>query len=203
MTQQKLGLNILDKNMLDLKSRLNEFEIGISTTVVSDIEGKICDLEKTIENIINSLSKLKKNNLFIIGNGGSAGVASHASNDFINMCSLKSITFHDISILTCLTNDYGYDQAYKILIDKFCEYGDIMISISSSGNSKNIINASKQFKEKFPSNLLITLSGFDKSNSLSAIGDFNFWVNSKSYGIVEIAHQFILHNISDRLCLKK
>lgn len=157
---------------------------------------------KKIIKILGILEK-KRRYLYLIGNGGSAGVVSHSANDFINMCNVKAITFHDISVLTCLTNDYGYENAYKIALSKFINEGDVLVAVSSSGRSKNIINAVKEFKLKNPKNIVITLTGFKKSNPLKKLGNFNFWINSNSYGIVEIAHQFILHNISDQLCFKK
>ena len=182
--------------------RLNEFHECLVETKVTTSNEDFVDLEQSILETTGYLTQLKNNNLYIIGNGGSAGVASHAANDFINMCNIKASTFHDISIMTCLTNDYGYDEAYRILIEKFSQPNDILIAISSSGNSENIINASKKFKELYPSNILITLSGFSDDNKLRKIGDQNYWIDSKSYGIVEIGHQFLLHNFSDRICGK-
>ena len=148
--------------------------------------------------IIKKLIK-ENNNLFIIGNGGSSGIASHAANDFINMCGLKCQTFHDISVLTCMTNDYGYDVTYQKLLENFLNKNDCLIAISSSGNSLNIINATEKFREINPQGRIITLSGFSNDNQLKCKGDINFWVDSKSYGIVEIAHQFILHFFADKV----
>ena len=77
---------------------------------------------------------------------------------------------------------------------------DILIAISRSGQSKNIIAAVETAKSN--DSTVITLSGFKSDNRLRTTGDINFWSNSDDYGIVEIAHQFILQNIADRLITK-
>ena len=115
------------------------------------------------------------------------------------MCGLKCQTFHDISVLTCMTNDYGYDVTYQKLLENFSNENDCLIAISSSGNTINIINATERFRELNPKGKIITLSGFSQDNQLRNKGDLNFWIDSKSYGIVEIAHQFILHFFADKI----
>ena len=74
---------------------------------------------------------------------------------------------------------------------------DVVIVISSSGQSMNIRNAAQQALQS--SALVVTLSGFGSDNPLRLMGELNFWLDSDDYGMVEIGHQFILHNISDRL----
>ena len=187
---------------MTMKKRLNELVESLDSTILSTQSGEILQLEKGFSEILSRLKKLQNNrkNLIIIGNGGSAGIASHSANDFINMCNLKAITFHDISVITCLTNDYGYKNTYAKLISCFSSEDDLLIAISSSGNSENILNSVKCFKEKNPNSFVITLSGFENTNKLRAMGDLNFFNNSKSYGIVEISHQFILHFLADKLC---
>jgi len=185
--------------MINFEDRLQELNRALNNCEVYSNK-KIC-LNDSIDSAIKIIKGVKdtKRNLFIIGNGGSSGIASHAANDFINMCQIRSITFHDISVLTCLTNDYGYENAFSRLIENFSEDGDCLIAISSSGNSPNIINAVNQFKKKHNKNNIITLSGFDKKNKLINLGVINFWIDSKSYGIVEISHQFLLHFLADSI----
>lgn len=190
--------------MNDLISRSIEFNNALINTSVTNHKSDSILLNDAIKESLNFIQSTisTKSNLYIIGNGGSAGIASHAANDFINMCDIKAITFHDISVLTCLTNDYGYENAFKILLEKFSKKNDVLISISSSGNSPNILNATKFFKKNHNAKV-ITLSGFNKSNKLRGLGDINFWIDSHSYGIVEIAHQFILHNFADQIYNQK
>ena len=191
--------------MIDFNVRLNEFSVSLNGfQVEGNDKNKIKQKEglNSAAKIIKDLIRANKN-LFIIGNGGSSGIASHAANDFINMCGLKCQTFHDISVLTCMTNDYGYDVTYQKLLENFSNENDCLIAISSSGNSLNIINATEKFRELNPKGKIITLSGFSQDNQLRNKGDLNFWIDSKSYGIVEIAHQFILHFFADKIHQEK
>ena len=187
--------------MIDFNKRLNEFSISLNDFQVEGIDKNKIKQEEGLNSAVRIIKDLihANKNLFIIGNGGSSGIASHAANDFINMCGLKCQTFHDISVLTCMTNDYGYDVKYQKLLENFSNENDCLIAISSSGNSLNIINATEKFRELNPKGKIITLSGFSQDNQLRNKGDLNFWIDSKSYGIVEIAHQFILHFFADKI----
>jgi D-sedoheptulose 7-phosphate isomerase len=187
--------------MIDFNKRLNEFSISLNDFQVEGIDKNKIKQEEGLNSAVRIIKDLihANKNLFIIGNGGSSGIASHAANDFINMCGLKCQTFHDISVLTCMTNDYGYDVTYQKLLENFSNENDCLIAISSSGNSLNIINATEKFRELNPKGKIITLSGFSQDNQLRNKGDLNFWIDSKSYGIVEIAHQFILHFFADKI----
>ena len=139
--------------------------------------------------------------IYVVGNGGSAGVASHAVTDFFNAASLKAVTLHESSLLTCMANDYGYDNAFARMLSQMLQPGDIVIAISSSGQSMNIRNAARQAVENGA--VVVTLSGFKHNNPLRSLGELNFWLDSEDYGMVEIGHQFILHNVSDRLQHRK
>ena len=136
-----------------------------------------------------------------MGNGGSAAVASHALVDFINVAKIHTQVLHESSLITCMANDYGYENAYSRVLSTFMKSGDILIAISSSGKSVNICNAAKEAKKVGAK--VITFTGFNEDNSLRRLGDINFWLNSNDYGYVEVGHQFILHNISDRFGLEK
>jgi len=134
--------------------------------------------------------------VYLVGNGGSAGVASHATTDFVNVAGLRAQTVHDSSILTCMANDYGYEHAFARILSRLAGQGDVLVAISSSGKSPNIRNAATAIKQK--GGQVLTLSGFERGNPLRAMGNLNIWLNSHDYGFVEIGHQFILHNIADR-----
>lgn len=135
--------------------------------------------------------------LYIIGNGGSAAVASHALTDFINVCRLRAFTLHESSLMTCMANDYGYEHAFRRVVTNCMRPDDILICISSSGKSANIINAAKAAKEA--GGFVVTFTGFSADNPLRKTGDMNFWLNSNDYGFVEVGHLFLLHNVSDRI----
>lgn len=135
--------------------------------------------------------------VYVIGNGGSAAVAAHLVNDLVKVGRLRAFTLHDASLLTCLANDYGYENAYAQALAQMALPGDVLIAISSSGRSMNIRNAAAQLWGK--GGTVITLSGFAADNPLRTLGDLNVWVDSSDYGMVEVGHQFILHHLSDLL----
>lgn len=146
--------------------------------------------------LLEEVIKEKKQVIFI-GNGGSAGIASHMAVDFWKNGGVKATAFNDSSLLTCLSNDYGYEYVFAKPIETFAEKGDLLIAISSSGNSPNILNGVKAARARGLK--VITLSGFKSDNKLLAQGDINFFVPSPEYGPVEVLHQFICHYILDIL----
>jgi D-sedoheptulose 7-phosphate isomerase len=191
----------VDKSMkhLELTARSNEFDSVIANTICTSNTGKEQDIEKSIQNLIAQLlnGREQGNAVYLVGNGGSAGIASHALTDFLNVCKLRAFTLHDSSLMTCMANDFGYEVAFARILDTVLRPNDILIAISSSGKSANICNAAKMATDK--GGIVVTLSGFQAENPLRKLGDFNFWLNSCDYGMVEIGHQFILHNVADRI----
>jgi len=183
---------------LTLINRLEIFKSIVANSIATNVENKILDTEEGLKKAYNLLIMNKQENkhTFVIGNGGSAAIASHAVIDFMNVAKLSAHTIHDSATLTCMANDYGYENVFSNILKVTIKENDTLIAISSSGNSKNIINAVNTAKLNAAS--VITLSGFDSENTLRSLGDLNFWCNAKDYGMVEIAHQFILHNLVDR-----
>lgn len=133
--------------------------------------------------------------VYVIGNGGSAGIASHFSNDLMKALQISSQTFYDTNLLTCLANDIGYQNVFSYPLQKMLNPQDLLVAISSSGKSANILNAASVANAHGAS--LITLSGFDAANPLRSMGDVNFWIDREDYGLVETAHFFLLHTIID------
>lgn len=156
-------------------------------------------IEKGMQSILEILNHCRNQNasVYIVGNGGSAAIASHAVIDFLNMAKMKATAMLDPAVTTCLSNDYGYEHIYERQLARFIQSNDVLIAISSSGNSKNIINAVNAAKKHHAK--VITLSGFSENNALRQIGNYNLWLNSKDYGQVEIGHAFMLHYLTDRL----
>lgn len=160
---------------------------------------------KTCLNNINEvdLDKLKSiilsySEIIILGNGGSNAISSHISQDYTKTLNKRAISFSDSSRLTCYINDYGMDMAYVKFIEHFSNKNTLVILISSSGNSSNIINSARHCLHN---NIdIITLSGFDRNNKLNSIYGhkmplLSFWIDSKDYGIVECLHEIILHSV--------
>ena len=133
--------------------------------------------------------------VYIVGNGGSSSIASHVSVDFAKVARVPSMTFNDSNLITCFANDYGYENWVKEAIKAYCESNDMMILISSSGTSKNIVNAAKYCQINNIN--LITLSGFSSDNPLTKLGNINFHVNSDNYNYIEMTHHIILVSIVD------
>ena len=142
-------------------------------------------------------SKRKSSKVIIIGNGGSAAIASHVSVDLTKVGKVRSINFNESDLLTCYANDYGFENMYVECLKSHADNSDLLIAISSSGMSKNIIKAAKYARNKGLK--VITFTGFDKKNSLNRIGHYNFWVNSKAYNIVEMTHHIWLLSIVDSI----
>ena len=178
---------------------LEEFNKVLSRTKISLKNKDVHSFELGLDLVVEKLLQIgdEKRNLYLIGNGGSAGIAAHAATDFANVCKLKASTLHESSLLTCMANDYGYENAMARMLDLVLNSGDVLIAISSSGRSANIVNATAMAKKK--SAYSITLTGFASSNPVREDGDLSIWVDSNDYGLVEVGHQFILHHISDRI----
>ena len=102
-----------------------------------------------LNNISEKFKKIKKGNkAIIIGNGGSSALASHVSVDLTKNAKVRAINFNESDLLTCFSNDYGYEKVFEKALDFYADKGDVVIIISSSGKSKNLINAAKFAKKK-------------------------------------------------------
>lgn len=156
------------------------------------------DLREMVGMIQNASSK--KNKVIIAGNGGSAAIASHVSVDLTKSAGIRCINFNESDLLTCLANDFGYENWVDRAIEMYSDVGDLVILISSSGRSPNIINAAKSCRSRGLG--LITFSGFSADNELKGLGDINFWVNSDVYNIVETTHQTWLLAVVDFLAIQ-
>ena len=181
--------------IINLKKYFNNFASKISSN-----NSIFKDLIKVKDLII----KTKKNNsrVLIFGNGGSAAIASHVSVDLTKNLKVKAMNFNEADLITCFSNDYGYEKWIEKTIEFYADKKDILILISSSGKSKNMINACKAAKKKKISKI-ITFTGNKKNNPLNKLGDINFWVDSNIYNHIENIHQVWLLGICDLIKLNK
>jgi len=162
------------------------------------------DLIKSLINIRDLLLEVKSHNkkVLIFGNGGSAAIASHFSVDLTKNAKIRCLNFNEASLITCFANDYGFEHWAEKAIGFYGNEGDLLIVISSSGQSKNMINAVKAARNcNFHS--VVTLSGFSEDNPLQKKGDINLWVNNKSYNFVENIHQIWILPLVDLLKSKR
>lgn len=135
------------------------------------------------------------NRIFFIGNGGSAGIASHMATDYLKNGDYSALAFNDAPQLTCISNDLGYENVFALPLKKHGKQGDILFAISSSGKSASILKAVATAQGL--QMRVVTLSGFSARNPLRVMGHLNFYVPSHRYGYVETAHLAICHAILD------
>ena len=161
-------------------------------TVVTDRDGSEIDLGAGFERFLGQVVDASDagNTLRFIGNGGSAGIASHMAVDYAKRGGIRAQAMNDPSMLTCLGNDLGYEQVFAHQVELHTRIGDVLTAISSSGRSPNILAACKAGRALGAS--LVTFSGFDADNPLRGLGDLNFYVASPKYGFVELTHMALL-----------
>lgn len=167
----------------------DEFERELSLIVASDL-------------VVKMLREVKEEQkkVLLVGNGGSAAIVAHMNNDLSKCNQMRSMVFTEQSLLTALTNDEGYASAYGRQISLMGDSSDILIAVSSSGESENIIHSVQMARKKKMK--VFTLSGFSPSNVLRKLGDMNFYVPSSSYGMVELSHSIFCHYLTDRLAME-
>ena len=142
-------------------------------------------------------TKKKKAKAVVVGNGGSAAIASHIQNDLCKAVKMRSLVFTEQSLLTALANDDGYQTAYETLTNLWAEPEDLLIAISSSGQSENILRCARAARKA--GGRIVTFSGFAADNPLRSLGDLNFYIPSDSYGHVELAHAALGQFLTDAL----
>jgi D-sedoheptulose 7-phosphate isomerase len=143
----------------------------------------------TVRDVVLKTSK-KNGKVLIFGNGGSSAIASHVSVDLTKNAKVRAVNFNEADLITCFSNDYGYERWVEKSVDFYADKNDLLILISSGGKSKNMINACKAAKRKKIK--VISFTGHTKNNPLSKISDLSLWINSKAYNFVENTHQIWL-----------
>ena len=134
--------------------------------------------------------------IIILGNGGSSSVASHISQDYMKFHGKKVSILSDPSMLTMLTNDFGYDHAYKKFLEYYAEDDTLVVVISSGGESKNIVNCIKYCEStEIDYGILTGFSATNKARSIANNALWDYYIDSRDYGIVECVHQIFLHGV--------
>jgi D-sedoheptulose 7-phosphate isomerase len=151
---------------------------------------------ETIKGILIKLRE-SRNKIYFFGNGASAAFANHMALDFSKNGKILARSLSDSALLTALSNDYSYDNAMiEYLKIEGVTKDDLVITISSSGNSPNVINVLDHCKENNIKSL--ALSGLKNNNKSISLADFSIYVPMKTYGMVECTHQIFLHLILDQ-----
>ncbi len=153
--------------------------------------------DKKFLKIKNLFLKISKNGgkVIFVGNGASASLASHAATDLTKQAHIKAIALNDHNLITALSNDYGYERWVEKALSYYASEKDLLVLISVSGESLNLLKA-----VEFAKNNLITslsLTGSSKTNKLKNLTDYSLWVNCKSYNIVESIHTIWITLIID------
>jgi len=177
-----------------LQNYLNDFSSLIKPN--KDIVSKLIQ----VRDIFLNTSK-KKGKILIFGNGGSSAIASHVSVDLTKNARIRTVNFNEADLITCFSNDYGYDRWVEKSVDFYADKNDTLVLISSSGKSKNMLNACKAAKRKKIK--VISFTGHLKQNPLSRIADLSLWVHSKAYNFVENTHQVWLLTVCDLIIGKR
>ena len=178
-----------DKNFL--KEYLNDFTACLN----------LDEDDRNVNNLVVLKDKIleTKNNsgkIIIVGNGGSAAISSHFSVDLTKNAKIRSINFNESDLITCFSNDYGFENWISEALKFYADKNDLLILISSSGKSQNMLNAADTAKNMNLNNV-VTFTGFEQENPLSKKGHLNFWVNSSAYNFIENIHQVWLLSVVD------
>ena len=170
-----------------IKDYLTRYKKSLFENNISD---QIIEMKEMLLEIKNNGKKV-----IIAGNGGSAAMASHVTVDFTKQGEIRTINFNEADLITCFANDYGYEHWVEKAVEFYGDDGDLIILISSSGNSENIVNAARVAKQLGIG--IITFTGFKQDNLLKQEGNLNFWVDSRAYNIIENTHQIWLLMVCD------
>ena len=160
---------------------------------VTDRQGASLSLDNGFGRVADAAraAHARGNKIMFIGNGGSAAISSHMAIDYLKNGGLRTMALNDAATLTALGNDFGYDKVFAAQLELHALPGDLLVAISSSGRSSNILNAVDVARTKQCG--VVTFSGFSQDNPLRRCGDVNFYIHSGQYGFVEVGHLALCH----------
>jgi len=172
---------------------IDAYHRSLSDTQVTNGSGNYLEQQTAFENLCAFSRNIKSNSRkqYLIGNGASMAFSDHMAVDWSKNGEVPTHAFSSPSLLTALGNDIGIGQLFAFAIKTYADKDDMLVAISSSGNSKNILEGVESARNKQMK--VVTFSGLKPDNQLRKLGDLNFYVPAKTYGIVECAHQLLLH----------
>jgi D-sedoheptulose 7-phosphate isomerase len=185
--------------METLSGYLGELTRLFAATELTDASGQQLASDEGAKTVLALMQRVKSagTKAMVVGNGGSAAIASHMQNDLCKALRIPTVAMTEQPLLTALANDDGYETAYETLVKLWARADDLLFAISSSGQSENILRAARAARKA--GCRVVTLSGFAADNPLRQLGDVNFYVPSRAYGHVEIAHASITQFLTDAL----
>jgi len=183
------------KNITDLQMVLKSLSVWNSSG--EQIETQVA-FDQWTE--ITCTVRANKKTVYLIGNGASASMASHVAADLAKNAHVRTEVFSDLSLITAIANDLGFEEVFAEPLRRRVQEGDMLVAISSSGQSPNIIRACREAKER--GGTIITLSAMDGGNHLRKEGTLNFYLPAMTYGMAETCHAAILHYWLDQMLIK-
>lgn len=176
---------------------LDEFVRLLHNVRITTASGGQPGYDAGMERIVEMFWQCRENrrSVFFCGNGGSAGIAQHMTADYMKNGGIRAHSLYEQTTLTCISNDYTYEAVFSKQLELMAGRGDLLVAISSSGESENIVNAIQTMR--MLDGTVITLTGFQEKNRISTMGDVNFYVPKRHYGMVESIHNMLLQQIVD------
>ncbi|BDQ32995.1 SIS domain-containing protein [Pseudodesulfovibrio portus] len=179
------------------KSSLDSLFAILDELVVTDADGVAMDTDQGFALLVEWIDGCREDRrrIYFAGNGASASMASHFSTDLAKNAEVPTEVFTDCSLITATGNDFGYDQTFAYPLSQRMVEGEVLIAISSSGNSPNAVEAVKKAHEF--GGLAVTVTAMNPDNALRGLGDLNFYLPADSYGMAESGHAVVLHHLVD------
>jgi len=169
---------------------------------VRDASGKEIEVNAAFIDWTEMTCRLREEmkTVYLIGNGASASMASHISADLAKNAHVHTEVFSDLSLITAIGNDLGFEEVFAEPLRRRVEQGDMVVAISSSGRSPNILRACREARNAGAT--VVTLSAMDPENRLRREGSLNFYLSANTYGTAETCHAAVLHYWLDRMVLR-
>ena len=179
--------------MIDYKNYIDSLLSALEDMQVTGIDGREISQEEGLSQWCKITSTLRAVNatMYFVGNGASAMMASHMAADASKNGQFRSVAFNDAALMTAVSNDISYEESFAMPLKRFADSGAVLVTISSSGNSPNIVRAIEVARELGLQ--VVTLSGMKPDNRSRQMGDLNFYIPADTYGVVEVTHQALLH----------
>ena len=179
--------------MSEWRKNISDLYVLLESLTVLDSQGNFFDAEEGFVRLTQLTFRVHSEGatIYYLGNGASASMASHFAADMAKTGGVRTMVFTDLSLLTAVANDLSYEAVYAEPLKWYMKRGDMVVAISSSGNSPNIVRAVVQAKGL--GGTVITISAMNEDNAIRKLGDLNFYIPAKTYGLAETAHAAILH----------
>jgi len=180
---------------------VDEIEKSLLSLTATNCDGKPLDIEAAFALWVDWTVQIReqKRTIFLIGNGASASMASHVAADLAKNVHVHAEVFSDLSLITAIANDISFNEVFAEPLRRRMKSGDMLVAISSSGQSVNVLKAAEEARKLDGS--MVTLSAMKGDNPLTSKGDLNFYVPAATYGMAETCHAAILHYWIDKTIL--